>query len=301
MNKYKLKDILVIVTGTGYKEVKRIFHNGKTCDLIEIKTKKYKLNVGAAIAKVLAETGAKVCMISRTEEKLCNLKHYICAKTVCKPNDITYQVLDLLNKQLVEEFVKKLDKGLTVWLVHSVGLGAQAYKLKNDNPYLPFNETSPDLPTKEFDTVVKSLLIMVQNLLPIFKKQEETRIVVVSSMSGIRPYMYGYSHASAKAGIHHAVRSLALELSYLYKSIYVTEILPGIVNTGLYDSESVIKAVGDIGESFGFFGEKRYNEKNFPLIPPSAVAESVLLALQSNAHILSINMVGLGQFPNMGS
>jgi short-subunit dehydrogenase len=142
---------------------------------------------------------------------------------------------------------------------------------------------------------------MVQNFEPIFQRGEETRIVVVTSMSGIRPYMYGYSHASAKAGIHHAVRSLTLELSYRYKSVYITEILPGIVDTGLYDSEEVIKSVREIGKTFGFFGENEYNQGNFPLMPPSAVAEAIVLALQSGAHILSINIVAHGQFVNIGA
>jgi len=297
----KLKDILIIVTGTGYKEAKRIFHDGETCELIEINGMKYKINVGAATAKAIAKIGGRVCMVSRTEEKLRNLRKYISNKTGCGKNNILYYVVDLLDEQSVKEFVSALSKERPIWLVHSIGLGAQAYKVRDDNPYLAITQTLPEMPTKEFETVVKSLLILAQNLLPIFKQQKETRIVVVSSMSGIRPYMYGYSHASAKAGIHHAIRSLALELNYLYRSIYVTEILPGIVDTGLYDSESVIKSVGDIGETFGFYGEKRYSEKNFPLTPPSAAADSIVLALQSSAHILSINMVAQGQFPNMGA
>lgn len=301
MDKYKLRDVLVIVTGAGYKEAKRVFHGGETCELIEINGAKYKINVGAAAAKAIAQAGAKICMVSRTKEKLHNLKKYICNETGCSRDNILYCATDLLDEQSVKDFVSLLEKRRPIWIVHSIGLGAQAYRIKDDNPYLPVTQTPPELPTKEFETVVKSLLLLTQNLIPIFKEQKETRMVVVSSMSGIRPYMYGYSHASAKAGIHHAVRSLALELNYFYECVYVTEILPGIVDTGLYDSEEVIKSVGDIGETFGFYGDKRYSEENFPLTPPSAVADAIVLALQSNAHILSINMVALGQFPNMGA
>lgn len=300
MKKYKLNEVLIIIAGAGYKKVNRIFHNGKTSEIIQINGIDYKINTGAATAKKLAEMGAKICMVSTSEDKLSYLKDYICKETKCNPNNIFYRAVDLVNESSVKEFISSLDEKLPIWLVYSIGLGAQAYALNGDNPYLPYTKISPDIVIKEFEVPVKSLLLFFQNLEPIFQRQEETRIVVVTSMSGVRPYMYGFSHASAKAGIHNAVRSLTLELSCRYKSVYVTEILPGIVDTGMYDSDEVIKSVHDIGETFGFFGEKEYNDENFPLMPPSSVAEAIVLALKSDAHILSINMVAHNQFTNVG-
>jgi len=300
MDKHKLKYVLIIVTGVGYKKANRIFHAGRTCELVQIEGVNYKVNIGAATAKLIAKTGAKICMVARNEQALFRLKEYICREINCDPGNVSYCNLDLLDENSVKDFISSLEKNRPIWLVHSIGLGAQAYTVNGDNPYLPFTKISPDVVIKEFEIPVKSLLLLTKNLEPIFRQQKETRIVVVTSMSGIRPYMYGYSHASAKAGIHHAVRSLTLELIYRYKSIYVTEILPGIVDTGLYDSEEVIKAVQEIGETFGFFENKKYNEKNFPLMSPSSVAEAIVLALQSDAHFLSINMVAHGQFVNMG-
>ncbi len=301
MKKYQLKEVCVIVAGVGYKKANRFFHGGKTCELINIDGVSYKINIGAATAKLLAKRGAKICMVSRNEQALSHIKEYICRETNCNPENVFYRNVGLTDEKSVTEFIASLDKARPIWLVHSIGLGAQAYTINGDNPYLPFTKIPPDVVVKEFEVPVKSLLLLVKYLEPIFKQQEETRIVVITSMSGIRPYMCGYSHASAKAGIHHAVRSLCLEFSSRYKSVYVTEILPGIVDTGLYDSEEVIKSVQEIGETFGFFGDKKYTVENFPLMPPSSVAEAVTLALESDAHILSINMVAHDQFPNMGA
>lgn len=301
VEKIKLRDSLVIVTGAGYKEAKKIFHGSNSNDIIEIDGKNFKLNIGAAVARHLIELGAKVCIVSNTEEKLINLKNHICEKTNCDDKDITYYSIDLTDSNNVSEFIKNLGREKQIWLVHCVGLGAQVYNVKNDNPYLSFNTISSDLVAKEFDVPVNSLLLMMKNLEPLFNKQSETRIVVVTSMSGIRPTIYGYSHSAAKAGIHHAVRSLSLELSLNYKSVYMTEILPGIVDTGLYDSDEVIEAVQKISASFGFFGDKSPSPDKIPVMPPSSVAEAIGMALKSEAHILSVNLVGHDQFTNMGA
>lgn len=300
MEENKFKNILVIVTGVGYRKAKRIFDHGNTTELLPINGIDYKINIGTATAKLLSEKGAQVCLVARNKQALSHIKEYIHKETNCKPENIFYKSVDLLDNVSVKKFISSLKSERPIWLVHSVGLGSQAYAINGDNPYLPFTKLSSDVVVREFEVPVKSLLLMIQNLEPIIKQQKETRIAVVTSMSGIRPYMYGYSHASAKAGVHNAVRSLSLELSYKYKSVYLTEILPGIVDTGLYDSEEVIKSVQEIGETFGFSGKKKYNANNFPLMPPSSVAEAVVLALTSKAQILSINMVAHGQFPHMG-
>jgi short-subunit dehydrogenase len=297
----RLHDSLVIITGAGYKEANRFFQGSSFDDIIEVQGRKFKLNIGAATAKHLVELGTEVCIISSTEEKLYNLKEHICKTTNCHPSNINYYAADLTNSGDVKRIFEKIRTNKPLWLVHCVGLGSQMYQVHNDNPYLSFKDISPELVSKEFDVPVNSLLLMMKNMEPLFSKQFETRIVVVTSMSGIRPILYGYSHSAAKAGIHHAVRSLSLELSLKYESVYLTEILPGIVDTGLYDSDEVIDAVQQVSASFGLFGNKSPTPDQIPVMPPSSVAETIGMALQSKAHILSVNLVGQGQFTNMGA
>ena len=182
-----------------------------------------------------------------------------------------------------------------VYLVHSAGLSAGSYDILGDNPYLRIEDTPADLPNLEFEVTVKSLLILMKALLPRFELQEESRVVVVSSMSGIRAVPFGYSHSAAKAGLYHAIRSLTLELNK--RKIYISEVAPGMVNTGMYDSSVVQKAIVEMGKYFGY----NYKDGNIPQMPPKEVADAVKLCLTSEAHILSLNLVAKGQWPNLRS
>ena len=112
-------------------------------------------------------------------------------------------------------------------------------------------------------------------------------------MSGIRPFPYGFSHSAAKGGLHNAVRSLCLELNK--KNIRIAEVNPGIVDTGFYDNKEIKKAIIKICKTFG------YDLQEIPKMPPSSVAKAVKLCLTEEAHFLSINMVALGQIPNLGA
>lgn len=279
----------VIVTGTGYltpsagaPPISNVFrHPG------------VKANIGAWIAKELAGEGFEVLMVSRTESKLDIICNSI--KVECRSARVAYCAVDLLDPKAVATMVNGIQKERLVYLVHSAGLSAGSYKVPSDNPYLRVQETPIDLPCLEFDAVVKSLLILVQELLPRFELQEETRIVVVSSMSGVRAVPLGFSHSAAKAGLHHAVRSLALELNK--GRVYVSEVMPGIVNTGMYDPPSVQKAIVEMGKYFGC----DYTDSGLPQMPPKEVADAVKLCLTSEAHILSVNLVAKGQWPNVSS
>ncbi len=279
---------LSIVSGVGFRS------NGNGGEIGDVfNTPGVKPNIGACVTKVLYEAGHDVVMLSRTEEKMARIKDSLQGDGGGS-NRLEYIPVDLLDTESVNRVVESLDLSGPVNLIHSVGLSAGMYKVPNDNPYLEIEDTPIELPVLEFEIVVKSLLILVRALLPLMKKTKESKIVVVSSMSGIRAFPLGYSHASAKAGLHHAVRSLTLELAK--SEIYVSEVLPGIVNTGLYDNPHVMESVDKIAAAFGY----KY-EGELPQIPPIDVAEAVKMCLTSKAHILSVNMVSKGQWPNIGA
>ena len=279
---------IIIISGCGFKikgndsslNNENVFNNSNV-----------KINIGTATALALAEAGYNLILLSKTDRKLNVIRQSILDKY---PNvDIKIKPIDLLNEALVKEFTSALKLSEEYDYVHCSGISSGSFKLKDDNPYLSVEDTPIDLPTIEFEAVVKSLLIMIQNLLPFFKRQSETRIVVVSSMSSVRSVPFGFSHTSAKAGLHNASRSLALELNKL--NIFVSEVMPGAVDTGMYDNEIVKKKIIEMGKMFG------YSYDDIPMMPPSAVAESVRMCLESKSHILSINMVAQGQWPNLSS
>jgi len=278
----------VIITGTGFRcsddfiESDNIFSSNQV-----------KVNIGTATAKVLLENGFDVVLLSKTENKLKKIKEDL---VYLFPNrEIEYHLLDILNEEDVKNFFLNLSRDFTYSYVHSAGLSTASYALKDDNPYLSIEDLPINLPTLEFSTVVQSLLIMTKGFLPIFQQQELSKVIVINSMSGIRSYPLGYSHSSAKGGLHNAVRALSLELNK--RNVYFSEIMPGIVDTGLYDTPAVIEAVQKIGKEFGY----EYGIDGIPKMSPYSVAEVVHICLVNSANILSINMVSQGQFPHQGA
>lgn len=277
---------IVVILGVGYK-TNGSYNSSENVFL----SKDAKVNIGAACARKLAEAGHDLIIISRTPDKINKIKEDLFA--LYPGRAIEAQSLDVLNIEDVNKFFESLDPECHYDYVHSAGLGAGGYKIKNDNPYLAFEDTPVELPTKEFEVVVKSLLAFVKGFLPFFRKQAKTKVVVINSMSGIRPYPLGFSHSSAKAGLHNAVRSLTLELNK--ECVYISEVNPGMADTGFYDGEAVIEAVQKISRDFG------YNYDELPQMSPYEVADTVKMCLDSSAHILEVNMVSEGQFPHCGA
>jgi NAD(P)-dependent dehydrogenase (short-subunit alcohol dehydrogenase family) len=279
---------LVVITGVGYRR-----HEGGFPDEDVFASATCKPNIGAAVALELAAANHPVVIVARSQDKLervrSSILHRIPTATVI------VEPADLSRLDSTEEMVGRLPPSVPIHIVHSAGLAAGGYALAEDNPYLPITSTPLELPTLEFDAVVRTLLVLAKTLLPRLREQARSKIIVVSSMSGIRTYPRGYAHASAKAGLHHAVRTLALELNQ--ESIYVTEINPGIVNTGLYDPPSVADTTVYIAKKFGY----DFDPASFPQLDPLEVGRAVRFVLESEAHILTINLVPFGQYPHTGS
>ncbi len=276
----------IVILGVGYKTNQSY----KSSENV-FSSKNAKVNIGAACARKLAETGHDLLIISRTQEKISKVREDLLE--LYPKRSIEAKAFDVLDSDAVSSFFDNLDKNCHYNYVHSAGLGAGGYHIKDDNPYLAFEDTPIDLPTMEFEVVVKSLLAFVKGFMPFFRNQSKSKVIVVNSMSGIRPYPMGFSHSSAKAGLHNAVRSLTLELNK--ERIYFSEVNPGMADTGFYDGKAVIDAVKEISKEFG------YNYQDLPQMSPDEVAEAVRMCLESNAHILEVNMVSEGQFPHIGA
>lgn len=287
-----LKNKRVLVTGVGIKPVRRIFHditNGQSshtpvCD----GGTEYKANIGTAIALECAKAGAVVHMVSRSKEKLQIVQRWI--RREIPGSRIEYSIADLGDQASLEHLAKDIPNDLPLFWVQSLGLGAGTVKIKDDNPYIPIEEIPSELIDAEF-SVTKSTIELLQALLPRFQAQEETRICVISSMSAIRSMVPASIHHAAKGALDRFANAAMLELES--RGIFVTTVRPGAIDTGLYDSDAVQESVKTMCKGYGR-EDTRY-------APPSSVAETVVLALTSEAHITSLNLVARGQFPHEGS
>lgn len=292
----KLEGKRIIVTGCGYKPLKETFYdintNQPSHDSISVDSHEMKLNIGAATSIVLALNGATVHMVSRTEEKLQNLKESF--SRLVNPSQIEYSSVNLLDQDALKEFVDFIPKDKTLYWGQSIGLGAGAYKIKDDNPYLHIDEIPVELLEKESLVVLKGTHLLMQQLLPFFRKQKETKIAIISSMSAIRGYSRGGTHCAAKGAISRYANSAMLDL--WRDNIYITDIRPGLIDTGMYDGLAVQEAVCEISKGYGGL-----YHKHFAAAPPSSVGEAINYVFTTPAHIPSLNLVAKGQFPNEGS
>lgn len=293
INKFPLVGKRVLVTGCGYKEVKKIFKdkdsNFETHDSITIDGIEYKVNIGTAAAYKLAMSGATVHIVSKSIDKLQHLSEIITdsLEDDC-PGNIEYTAVDLFSNDDTFEFVKTIETNLPLYWVQCVGLGAESFKLENDNPYLKLDYLSEELMRAEYEVTISTHRLL-KFLLPKFRMQNETKIVMVTSMSAVRFYPYGGAHCSGKAALDSYAKVSDLELSP--DNIFVTRLRPGMVDTGLYDNDEVIKANIEITSWFGL--DKTSGD--FQLIPPNTVAEMICQSLSAEAHVASVNILARGQ------
>ncbi|MBW3015648.1 SDR family oxidoreductase [Candidatus Woesearchaeota archaeon] len=292
----RLKGKRIVITGCGYKPLRHTFYDITTGepsqDSINVIGQEMKLNIGSAVAGVLALNGATVHMVSTSKDKLVIIKKSLAS--IVDQSLIEYSALDLLDEEQVKSFVKNLPKDKPIYWVQSVGLGAGSYRLKDDNPYLPIEEIPLELIERESQIVLRATHLMMRELLPVFRKQEETRIALITSMSAIRGYSYGATHCAAKGAIDRYANAVMLGL---YRdNIFVTSVRPGGIDTGMYDNVVVQEAVKEITNEFNC----DYS-KGLRLAPPTTVGEAVSYVFTTPAHIPSLNLVAKGQMPHEGS
>jgi NAD(P)-dependent dehydrogenase (short-subunit alcohol dehydrogenase family) len=279
----------VLITGVGIKPLAHVFRDKITekssHTSILYEGKEYKANLGAATALECAKAGAIVHIVCHSSEKATIVKNWISQEV--KEAIIESSVVDLSKTSDLEQLVGDLRNDLPLYWVQSLGLGAGTVVIKDENPYLPIEQLTTELLDAEL-SVLTSTMTLLQLLLPKFKLQSESRICIVSSMSAIRGYQYGAMHAAAKGAISRFINSARMELDKY--GIYITDIRPGMVDTGGYDSQAVRDANVKIGKTFGL----DWSEKMFAM-PPTAVGKAIVTALSSESNILSINMVAKGQ------
>lgn len=268
----------VIITGCGYKPIKHIYrYKGRPShNSIPIKGKDYKMNIGTATAFYLVKKGVKVIMISRTEEKLKQIKKGL-VRLGCNDKLINYIATDVMTDKGINYLIKKLPKNKIFYWVQSVGIGGGSYKIPNDNIYLPFEKISPEIIKAELEISIATHRMMLK-MIKIFRKQiknkQKAKICVITSMSGERGYHFGTTHVAAKHALVGWIKGIKRELED--EGIEIYDIRPGAIDTGMYDNPYVSNAIRELSKR----GDNYKGNNNEPLYePPLSVAKKVYLAL----------------------
>ena len=128
--------------------------------------------IGLALSKMLSENGAKVALVSRSQEKLNNISKNLKNSFVV--------VADMSKEDEVRQMVKKVfdHYGSIDILVNNAGVGY----------YASIEDTKIENLKKVFDLNVVGPLVAMQSVIPIMKKQGGGIIINISSGNSFNVY-----------------------------------------------------------------------------------------------------------------
>lgn len=215
--------------------------------------------IGAACARQLAETGARLILAARRHDKLAALAQTLDSATtwllpldVCQPEAVAtaiaglppdWQTIDVLinNAGLSRGLDKQYEASLQDW-------------------------------EEMIDTNIKGLLYVTRAVVPGMVQRGEGHVVNVGSIAGRQTYPGGSVYCATKA----AVKALSegLKLDVLGTPIRVTNIEPGLVETEFSD----VRFRGDRDRAKSVY-------HGMTPLTPGDVAEAIVFALTRPAHV----------------
>ena len=173
--------------------------------------------IGKAISLAVAQSGAKIILVARDEEKLKKVKeeiNHLKGKAEAIKADLSKEneVIHLF------EQIKKRYQRLDV-LINNAGIATVGI--------------TEDFSIDEFDKVmninVRSVFLACQKAIKLMKEVNSGYIINISSVVGFKGYKGQCAYGISKHGIMGLTKSLAAELQE--QNIRVSAILPGAVNT----------------------------------------------------------------------
>ncbi len=234
--------------------------------------------IGGAIAKGLADKGARVIVADISEENAKAAAEAVAAgdrKPECFVVDIDKReaIADLFSK--VMQTFETLDI-----LVNSAGIGA----------FSPALDMTEEIWNDVINHFLTSVFWCCQEAGKRMKEQKYGKIVNISSMSGIVVTGdAGSSYAAAKAGLIHLTKALATE--WVKYGIFVNSISPGMVRTNLTagmfdDNPEAVEAMNQL-IPLGRIAQ-----------PVDMVGPALFLASPASDYVIGQNLVVDGGYSN---
>lgn len=178
--------------------------------------------IGAAVARALGREGANLVLTGRRKEPLEDMKKEIEANGVpvfAHPCDVRSadQVFDL--KETALSFYGHVDV-----LINSAGVALNR----------PILESSEEDFERLFDTNVKGVFLCSKAFVPDMVKRGKGSVVMISSLSGKRPFIGGGIYSATKFAVQGISEVLRQEVRR--EGVRVIVICPGTVHTALFNS-----------------------------------------------------------------
>ena len=191
--------------------------------------------IGRDAALRFAERGAKVVVSARGEAGLRSLVEEIRAgggEAVYVVADTTdFEQVKAVAERAVEEYGR-----LDTW-IHLAGVVL----------YATFEETTPEEFERVVDINLMGQVYGAMAALPHIKREGRGALIHVSSVEAKRAFPFHSAYAASKHGIDGFVETLRVELRHEGWPISVTQVMPGTINTPLFDkgrSKIGVKPVG---------------------------------------------------------
>jgi NAD(P)-dependent dehydrogenase (short-subunit alcohol dehydrogenase family) len=247
--------------------------------------------IGAAIARALAEEGAKLTLVGRRREKLEEIAQQIRSSraksrgtglevekrpsTTFGTNEtISIAPADVTEREEVERAFRlaREARGPITVLVNNAGAAAG----------VPFAKVTEVLWRNMLAVNLDGMFHCCQAALPDLLAAERGRIVTIASMGGLYGFAYAAPYIAAKHGAVGLTRALAAE--YAKTNLRVNAVCPGFV-----DSDMTGQSIGNIVAKTGRSEEEARAElarlnPSGRLVSPEEVAEAVLELVASDRN-----------------
>ncbi|WP_078428246.1 SDR family NAD(P)-dependent oxidoreductase [Alkalihalobacterium alkalinitrilicum] len=179
--------------------------------------------LGAQMVRDFASKGANVVISSRNQEVCQDLAHEIRENGV-NALPIACDVGNLNDiRQLFEKTLQQF--GRIDVLINNAGA----------NVTKPATEVTEEDWDMIYDVNIKGLFFCSQEAAKIMIKQNQGKIINISSVGGVKPYKRIAPYTASKAAVIHLTKSLAAE--WARNGILVNSIAPGLISTEINKSE----------------------------------------------------------------
>lgn len=275
-------EMVVFISGCSMMEFKEgKNHLTKTKYIYPYSDKKYIVNSSAAAAICLLERGIRVVIHSKESDvdlmKLLLGKH---------PKSDRAHVIsgNLGSTQFIKNFYEEMSLISNRTPISKVFLlPYNSFSSAVRDPFMPFGSDDVSLISQVMEA--RTRLFYFMNLvaydLLLNKGQEEMRIVALTALNAKRASAHLLTDTLHKAISNVFLETAAYEIPhYTGKKVYVVEIAPGIVDTGIYDEQRTREYVLKESELDGFPFGKKVNANDINTLPMMSALDVAEIAVR---------------------
>jgi len=283
---------IIIITGVSIKESQKEFTLSPKESSFEFKGIRYKLNAAAGtLVEICTQTKNTIIAIGYNQTHLSILREHFAIQF----ESLVCSLKDESSISQIQELLRKKENNSRIDLIHYGDASDTTVSLPNNTVFLSPWET----PSAAFEPIIANAVVTLNTMLhalePFWKKTVLSKLIIVTALTSYRTKRNHMLDATQKGAIHAMARSLALDLTP--EKIYVTEVMPGITDSGFYDNPYTLQTLLNSSKDLGY----TYSEDTIPFISARSIGKEVVHILNANYHIREVSLIPFGQYPHMGA